>query len=98
MKIEKKIFVFQDEDANYCVIVGTADIKKAEKALRDQEEEWYGKEHPEEPIPVDDFQAAVIYYGTAKVGGEDFYYWGDNPQDVFVGGKYETEEGFIASL
>lgn len=30
--------------------MGTNDIKKAEKALRDAEEEWYGKDHEEEPI------------------------------------------------
>jgi len=94
----KDIFVFEDEDANYCVIVGTKNIKKAEKALRKQEEEWYGKNHKEKPIPIEDFTGATIYYGTAKVGGEDFYYWGENPQDMFVGGKFETEYGFIASL
>ncbi len=94
----KRIFVFEDEDANYCVIVGTKDIKKAEIALRAQEEEWYGKDHEEEPIPIENFRPVVIYSGTAKEGGEDFYYWGENPQDKFVGGKFETEEGFIASL
>jgi len=85
-----------DEDANYCVIVGTNDRKEAEKALRENEEMWYGKDYEEKPIPMDDFGLADIYYGKQK-NGEDGYYWGDKPNEFFEG-KYETEDGFVASL
>jgi len=95
-KKTKTIEVFMDDDANYCVIIGTTDRTEAEKALRENEEMWYGKDHEEKPIPIDDFGLADIYYGKQK-NGEDSYYWGDKPKEFFEG-KYETEEGFVAPL
>ena len=97
MSKEKEIFVFQDENANYCVIVGTDDRAVAEKALRDQEDEWYGKDHEEKPIPFDNFGSADIYFGKSKKNGEEQYYWGENPKDYFDG-DYTTENGFVAGL
>ena len=40
--MNNEIHVFQDENADYCVIVGTADRAQAEAALRKQEDEWFG--------------------------------------------------------
>lgn len=97
MEKEKNIQVFEDEDATYCVIVGTSDLKEAEEALRKQEIEWYGENHEEEPIPIEDFGKADIYLGT-KNGEENFHYWGDEPEKFFDKGKYETLEGFITYL
>ena len=65
-KTGEEIYVFEDEDANWCVIVGTNDIKKAEKALRETEIEWYGENHEEEPLLIDDFYPATIFYGKQK--------------------------------
>lgn len=96
-KTKKEISVLMDEDANYCVIVGTNDIKEAEKALRKQEIEWYGERHEEKPIPIEDFYLADIYYGRPKGDSEDGYYWGTKPEEFFEG-SYKTEEGFIAAL
>ena len=96
-EISEQIEVFMDEDANYCVIVGTDNRGIAEKALRENEDMWYGKDHEEEPIPIEDFSLADIYYGKSKQGEEESYYWGDNPKEFFEG-DYETEKGFVASL
>lgn len=88
----KKIFVFQDENADYCVIVGTFDTKLAKKALRAQEEEWGC-----DPEPWDKFEKTYIYHG--KKGGEDGYYWGDkHPSKYFDDGMWVTEQGFVAPL
>ena len=38
-----EIYAFMDENADYVVIVGTNDRVAAEKALRETEEEWFGK-------------------------------------------------------
>ena len=95
-KTGEEIYVFEDEDANWCVIVGTNDIKKAEKALRETEIEWYGENHEEEPLLIDDFYPATIFYGKQK-NGEDGYYWGQEPHEFFEG-KYEKEDGFICNL
>jgi hypothetical protein len=99
----KNISVFQDENANYCVIVGTDDRVEAEAALRKQEDEWFGplaQRDPdnelEKPMNMDDFVAGDIYHGTYK--GEECHYWGDDPAAYFDGGKYTTEPGFIAPL
>jgi hypothetical protein len=94
---EKKILVYEDDDANWCIIVGTNDRDKAEKALRETEDEWYGKPHMEESMLMDDFSAATIYCGT-KNKQEDTYYWGDKPEEWFDDGKFTTEDGFIAPL
>ncbi|MDZ4227861.1 MAG: hypothetical protein U1E54_01305 [Candidatus Levybacteria bacterium] len=94
--LKENIIVFTDEDANYCVIVGTDDRGEAEKALREQEEEWYGKDHEEKPIPMEDFYSADIFYGEKN--GEDYYYWGHEPKKHFDGGKVEILEGFVANL
>lgn len=85
-----------DDDANYCVIVGTDDKGEAEKALREQEEEWYGKDHEEKPIPIEDFYSADILYGEKN--GEGFYYWGHEPFGKFDDNKCEIMEGFVANL
>ena len=86
-----------DDNGDYCVIVGISDINEAEKALRRTEREWYGQEHTEPPLAIEDFSAADIYHGTKN--GEDCYYWGNNdPAIYFDNGKYERERGFIASL
>ena len=95
--MEKEIFVFMDEDADYCVIVGTNDKKEAEKALRNTEVEWYGKDHEENPLPIDDFYLADIYHGKQKNGDDGSYYWGNKPEEFFEG-SYTTEEGFVANL
>ena len=91
------IFVFTDEDASYCIIVGTTDKAKAEKALRETEIEWYGENHEEESIPFEDFYLATIYYGT-KDKEDGCYYWGENPEKWFDDGHFETIDGFIANL
>lgn len=94
-KNEDGVFAFMDEEGDYCVIVGTNDRVRAEKVLRDVEDEWYGKNHEEKPIPMDDFSHGDIYYGIKK--GEEGYYWGDkDPKDFFDDGKYVKTEGFIA--
>ena len=67
-----------------------------EKVLRETEIEWYGENHEEKPIPMDDFSLIDIYYGKAK-DREEGYYWGNKPEEFFEG-KYETKEGFVASL
>ena len=85
-----------DEDANYCIIIGTSNKVEAEKALRKAEIEWYGENHEEEPIPFEDFYLADIYSG--KKDKEDGYYFGKEPEKWFDGGKFETEKGFIADL
>lgn len=92
----EQVIVFQNESADYCVIVGTDDKGEAEKALREQEEEWYGKDHEERPIPMDDFYSADILYGEKD--GEDYYYWGRHPKPHFDGGKVEILAGFVANL
>lgn len=38
--MNKNILVFMDDNAQYCAIVGTNDIKEAETTLRKQEVEW----------------------------------------------------------
>lgn len=87
--------VFMDEDANYCVIAGTNDKEVAEKALREQEEEWYGKDHEEKPLDFNEFYPADILYG--EVNGEPMYYWG--PKDkIKFNGPYENLEGFVCNL
>lgn len=88
----EKIFVFQDENADYCVIVGTFDVKKAKKALREQEEEWGC-----DPEPWNRFDKTYIHHG--KKDGEDGYYWGsEEPSKYFDDGKFVTERGFVAPL
>lgn len=96
MNKTKAIDVFMDDDANYCVITGTTDRSEAEKALRKQEIGWYGENHEEKPIPIDDFYLADILYGEKS--GEGFYYWGHEPLGKFDDNKYEIIEGFIANL
>ncbi len=95
-KNNKEIIVFMDDDANYCVIVGTEDRDEAEKALRETENEWYGDNHEEAPIPIDDFYMADIYYG--ELNGEPFYYWGPKEKIKFPEHSYELLPGFVASL
>lgn len=93
---KENIEVFMDEDANHCIIIGTNDIGEAEKALREQEKEWYGEKHEEEPIPIDDFGRADIFKGEKN--GEDYYYWGHDPLGKFDNNKWEILEVFVANL
>ena len=99
--MKKNILVFQDENAQFCVVVGTNDLIEAETAVRNQEDEWYGKDHEEKPIPMEYFYPAYIYYGksdeTQGGDGEEQYYWGDKP-DAYFKGKYTKEDGFVANL
>lgn len=90
----ENVSVIMSEEGDYVVIVGTTDCAKAQQALRAQEEEWYGKDHEEPSIPMDDFAVADICSGSHK--GEETMYWGNNPASYFDGGKYDTEEGLIA--
>lgn len=46
---------------------------------------------------MDDFSAADIYVGKPN-GEEGTYYWGSAPADFFDEGKFETEDGFIATI
>jgi hypothetical protein len=95
--MKKEINVFMDDDARYCAIVGTTNKVEAEKALREQEEEWYGKNHEEKPIPFIDFGAMTFRVGEKN--GETLYDWSDkNPSEVFDGGKFEKIDGFLAAL
>ena len=95
---KEKPVVMMDDDANYCVIVGTKSKKEAEKALREAEIEWYGKDHEEDPLKIEDFYIADIYSGKQKVNSEEgMYYWGIEP-DKFFEGKYKTEKGFVCNL
>ena len=61
------IYVFQDDNANYCFIVGTADAGEAESALRLQERVWYGEDESkwngttEKRMPFDIFYPTKIY-------------------------------------
>ena len=93
-----KAFVLMDDDARWCIIVGTDDRKVAETALRETENEWYGENHLEEPIPFDDFGSVIIYYGKPKGESEEVYYWGEKDPKEYFEGSYETEQGFIAGL
>ena len=93
--MDNKIQVFMDDDANYCVIAGTNDRVEAEKALRETEEEWYGKDHEEKPLAIEEFYSVDIFYG--QVNGEPFYYWGDKSKMKFEG-EVENLEGFVANL
>jgi hypothetical protein len=105
----RDIHVFQDEDANYCIITGTSDRKEAEAALRRQEEEWFGPlekrnfdDAMEKPFDFDKFSPATIYQGQ-RGGEEGFYYWGNEPGDFFDRSgdeevSYTEEPGFMATL
>ena len=97
IKIEEPL-VLMDDDGNFCAIIGTKSLKRAEKALRKAEIEWYGENHEEEPLKIEDFYIADIYSGKKKGSGEEgMYYWGIKPKDFFEG-KYETEIGFLCNL
>lgn len=98
--MKNKVFAFMDEEADWIIIVGTADRVKAENALREVETEWYGKDHKEEPTPIDEFSAVTLYHGERN--GSEGYYWGadpaSNPKKYFDGGKYDVEPGFVAPV
>ncbi len=94
--MENEIYVFQDENADYCIIAGTNDRDAALRALRKTEDEWFGENHTEEKLDINEFSAADIYHGTKN--DEDGYYWGaDDPAKYFDGGKYEKLDGFVYS-
>lgn len=102
--MKSDIYAFMDEQGDYVVIVGTSDRAAAEVALRKTEEEWFGppsernpNDRMEQPIPFDEFSAADIFCGTYK-GEEDVCYWGNNPENFFDGGKFTTNDGFIAVI
>lgn len=82
-------------DADTVLIVDTNDPVAAERALRAAEEEWYGKDHNEEPLDFAEFGLVDIHCGERN--GEDELYWGDSPADYFGGSTFETVDGFIGA-
>lgn len=96
---KEAITVFQDENAIACYILGTDNWEEAEKALREQENVWYGDDESkwdgtlEKRIPADNFSPRTFY-----IRGEHI---AENPEDLPRGksvGNYAKREGFIAYL
>lgn len=94
--MKKDIYVFQDDNANYCFIVGTDDPIIAEKALREQEDQWYGPENErisdlEKPLDFSKFDPTKLY-----IRGE-IIHWDKN---LFSGmrGRIAERDGFAAPL
>lgn len=86
-----------DDNAQYCAIVGTNDIKEAETTLRKQEVEWYGENHEEQPIPINDFDSITFKVGQRN--GETFYSWSNEiTAKDFDDGKFDEVSGFLAPL
>jgi len=93
----KNINVFQDDDANYCYIVGTSDPKEAEEALRKQENIWYGDDERkwdasigEKRMSFDDFSATDFYIRGERISTEK--------EELQGRGRIAKREGFIAPL
>lgn len=91
------ILVFQDENANYCFIVGTSDPEKAEKALRRTEKSWFGpveerdlNSEIEKPLDFSKFEPTTLYIRGDKIT------WDKN--ELQGQGRIAVREGFIASL
>lgn len=95
--MKKNITVFQEENAIACYILGTTDPIEAEKALREQENIWYGDDESkwdgtiEKRMNFDDFSPRTFY-----IRGEHI---AENAEDLpKKKGNYGKKEGFIAFL
>lgn len=94
--MKDNITVFQDDNAMYCFIVGTADPVIAEKALREQENVWYGAESErtselEKPIAFTKFDPTKLY-----IRGEAIHW---DKEALPVGkGRIAVRDGFVAPL
>lgn len=86
-----------DDNALFCFIIGTADPVEAEKALRAQEDIWYGTDEGkwsdlEKRLSFSDFGAC-----TFRIRGE-FMSWENGPELPPKKGRVTTREGFVTAL
>jgi hypothetical protein len=92
------ILVYEDENATHCFIVGTGDPVAAEKALRAEENVWFGEDESkwageiEKRLPFDNF-----FPTTFLIRGECMT-WEDGPEMQPGRGRIAKRPGFIAPL
>lgn len=93
----KNINVFEDDNANFCYIVGTKDPKEAEAALREQENLWFGDDESkwdgeiEKRMDFNEFYPVTFY-----IRGQ--YIVTVKEEIPISKGRIAEREGFLASL
>lgn len=94
---KQQILVFQDDNANYCFIVGTSDEKEAEAALRAQENVWYGDDESKWDGTIEK-RMSFSEFSPTKIYSRGEFVSHDREALPKGRGRISVRDGFIAPI